>query len=107
MACLPLPQNLVIDKRTGEVKVSEIKTSSIAVWRERNLAFNQSGADELILRMEQHFDVHIKVEPGLLSDINFSATFQKETRIQNVLDVLAEIYGIKYSITDNIVTLYK
>lgn len=100
-------QAITINKKAGRVELSEIKTSSVAAWKDGGLVFSHCDADELILRMEQHFDVKLTVQPGLLKDVNISASFDKGTQINNVLQVIADIYGIKYSITNNTVTLYK
>ncbi|WP_296149180.1 FecR family protein [uncultured Flavobacterium sp.] len=100
-------QTAVIDKKLGAISLSEIKTSNIATWKEGNLTLSHSDADELIFRMEQHFNVEIKVQPNLLTDINFSASFEKETSLKNALDIIADIYGIRYAIKNNSVTLYK
>ncbi|WP_264538133.1 FecR family protein [Flavobacterium sp. N1736] len=100
-------QKAIIDKKKKSISLSEVKTSNIATWREGNLTLSHSDADELMLRMEQHFDVEIKLQPGLLEDINFSASFDKETSLKNMLDVISDIYGVRYTITNHTVTLYK
>lgn len=100
-------QSVVIDKKKGAHSLSEVNTSTIATWREGNLTLNHSDADELILRMEQHFDIEIQVEKDALKDINFSASFEKETSLNNALDIISDIYGVRYTIKNNTVTLYK
>lgn len=100
-------QKVIIDKKIGAVSLSQINTSNIATWREGDLTLSHSDADELIFRMEQHFDVEIEVQPDLLNDINFSASFEKDTSLKNALDIIADIYGLRYAIKNNTVTLYK
>lgn len=106
--CVLVPsQKVVIDKKKNAVSLSEIETSAIATWRQGNLTLNHSDADELILRMEQHFDIEIIAQPDLLKDMSFSASFEKETSLNNALDIISDIYGIRYTIKNNTVTLYK
>jgi transmembrane sensor len=100
-------QALSIDKNAGGIELSEVKTSNVAAWKDGGLVFSHCNADELVLRMEQHFDVKLTVQPGILEDVSISANFKKDIRIKDVLQVIADIYGIKYSITNNTVTLYK
>ena len=100
-------QRVVIDKKRGAVSLSKINASTIAAWTEGSLTLSHADAEELIFRMEQHFDVAIKVQPDLLNDMNFSASFNKETSLKNTLDIIADIYGIRYAIKNNTVTLYK
>jgi len=100
-------QKVVIDKAIDAVRVSQIKTSNIATWTEGSLTLSHSDADELIFRIEQHFNVAITMQPDLLNDINFSASFEKGTTLKNTLDVVADIYGVRYTIKNNSVTLYK
>jgi len=100
-------QTLVINKKEARVSISEIKTSGIAAWKDGSLNFNRSDTDELVLRMEQHFDVKVNVQPGLIKNVDFSASFDKNAQIQDVLQVIADIYSVQYSITNNTVTLHK
>ena len=100
-------QKAIIDKKKDAVSLSQIETSNIATWRAGDLTLNHSDADELLLRMEQHFDIDIKMQPGLLQDINFSASFEKETSLPTMLDVISDIYSVRYTIKNNTVTLYK
>lgn len=100
-------QKAIIDRKAGNVSLSQINTSNIATWREGSLTLSHCDAAELVFRMEQHFDIEIKVQPDLLSDINFSASFEKETSLQDALNSIADIYAIRYTIKNNTVTLYK
>lgn len=100
-------QKVTIDKKNNTVSLSEIETAAIATWRAGSLTLNHSDADEFILRMEQHFDVEIKTQPDLLKDMSFSASFEKETSLNNALEILSDIYGVRYTIKNNTVTLYK
>lgn len=100
-------QKVTIDKKKNTVSLSEIETAAIATWREGSLTLNHSDADEFLLRIEQHFDVEVVAQPDLLKDMSFSASFEKETSLTDALEIISDIYGVRYTIQNKTVTLYK
>lgn len=100
-------KKIIIDKVQDKAVVVQTETQSIADWRTGNLTFAAADDAELVLRLEQRFDIKIEKAPGLLTDINLNASFEKDTSLETVLTTVADIYQIKYTINGKTVALHK
>lgn len=99
-------EETIVGKSHMVMESSDKQIGDKSVWKDGLLKFDNTPMDEMIMRMERWYGVHITVDDKDIYKAVFTATFSSESIIQ-VLDLLEFTSGIKYSIDGNNVVLSK
>ena len=70
-------------------------------WVENKLNFQRIPFSELVMRLENWYDVDISYDESSLANTEFTGTFKNEETIWQVLDALKVYMPIKYKKVDN------
>lgn len=100
-------KRMTFHKSTGKIDKDEYSWEDAAAWTEGRLVLNSAGVSELQLRLKQQFGVEVLVKRSALEGTLLNAAYPKGTTLKTVLDGIALIYSIKYTISENTVTIYK
>ena len=82
------------------VEIRKANLDQARSWVENKFNFNKVSLEELILRLENWYDVDIQYENGQREAIAFSGTFKNEETIWEVLDAINVYIPIEYEKTD-------
>lgn len=88
------------NKTKNSITKNEVVTDIYTSWINGKLIFRNMTFENILKKLERHYDVVFVDNNTKLSKRVFNANFGKEP-IENVLDELKTNYGIKYSIIDD------
>ena len=82
------------------ISIEEADTSIYTAWMGGKLIFKDMPFNNIIVKLERHYNVRIVNNNKLLGKKRFDATFDVET-IEQVLNTIDKNFGIKYTIANN------
>lgn len=88
------------------VDISDIKWNDACGWMDDRLVLNKANADELKLRIKQHFGKEVTIEGTALRTMLLTASFEKGTALGQVMEMISAMYGVNYHIAHSQVILY-
>jgi len=88
------------------VEITDANWHDAAGWTEGRLVLNEAGADELCLRLWQHFGVELEFAPGILDDALFHSSYPPEVSLDNVMEDICIVYGLQYERKGNRLILF-
>ncbi|MFS4455950.1 FecR family protein [Maribacter sp. 2304DJ31-5] len=94
-----------LDKKSNEIKISQVSTDIYTSWVNGELVFRDMTFDNILKKMERHFNVKIINKNKTLSKEKFNAGFGLKPNIYEVLEELKTIYHITFTIEDNTVII--
>jgi transmembrane sensor len=93
-------------KSTHKLTIEKTDTDIVTAWIEGRIIFKHLPFDEIIKKLERHYNVEIINNNRELSDDLITASFDIET-IDQVFKVISEIHPITYKIEANKIIIYK
>ncbi len=91
-----LKPNQVMLVRNGQMSVQKIEPEQSFAWVDNKFNFTNIPLPELIIRLENWYDVDIHFKDNLKADINFTGVFKNEETVWQVLDALKVYIPIDY-----------
>jgi hypothetical protein len=88
------------DKKNNTIKTQNVSTSIYTSWINGELVFRNMTFDNILKKMERHYNVSIVNKNKELGSEEFNARFGDEP-IKKVLNYLKVTYKINYTIKDN------
>lgn len=100
---------LIFNSRTGRYEVKKVDAKEATAWREGRLVLNNASVAELRLRVRQYFGKVLVIEDHALpEDTRITSSFNyEEATANNVMDRVCALFGTKYRIQDNRITVYR
>lgn len=90
-------EQLVYDKQTRQVQKNQVDVYGKVAWKDGKLIFRNASLEEIIKRLERHFNVDIEFNNHLGKEYSYRTTFRTETLTQ-ILDYLAKSANLKWKI---------
>lgn len=90
-------EQLLYDKQTCQTVKNQIDVYGKVAWKEGKLIFRNASLEEIIKRLERHFNVDIEFNNNTGKEYSYRATFRTETLTQ-ILDYLAKSANLKWKI---------
>ena len=84
----------------------EVKTELYTAWKSNVLILNNEKFNDIVKKFERWYDVEITLESDQLSNIRFSAKFDRES-IQEALEALKLVQSFNYKIHKNKISIFK
>jgi ferric-dicitrate binding protein FerR (iron transport regulator) len=94
------------EKRQEGITLTPVITDIYTSWRQGELAFRNMTLENILKKLERHYDIKIINKNAAVSKKRFNANFGNEPIIANVLEDLKRNYGIDYKIESEIITIY-
>lgn len=91
-------QTLIL--KNHQFVVEEVDASQSSLWIENKFSFRNIPFTELMKRLENWYDVDIKLENKTGREVNFTGTFKNEETIWQVLDAIKVYTPIQYKKSD-------
>ena len=97
-------KQLTYNTSTKNSLISESNREDAAGWTKGRLVLN-GGIEELSQRLRQQFGVEVSFEKNALANERLTGTFDKTSKLTDVLTTIGAIYNIRYTIKNNHVTI--
>lgn len=94
------------EKSQKEITKTPVMTDIYTSWRHGELAFRNMTLENILKKLERHYDVKIVNSNESVAKKRFNANFGNEPILLKVLEDLKRNYGIDYSIEHDIITIY-
>mgnify|MGYP003663087512 CR=1 FL=1 len=88
------------------ITLTPVTTDVYTSWRQGELAFRNMTLENILKKLERHYNINIINMNASISKKRFNANFGNEPILSNVLEDLKRNYGIGYKIERNIITIY-
>lgn len=90
-------EQLLYDKQTSKFEKEKVDVYGKVAWKEGKMIFRNASLEEILKRLERHFNVDIEFNNHSGKTYNYRATFRQETLTQ-ILDYLAKSANLKWKI---------
>lgn len=90
-------EQLLYDKQTCQTVKNQVDVYGKVAWKDGKLIFRNASLEEIIKRLERHFNVDIEFNNNTGKEYSYRATFRTETLTQ-ILDYLAKSANLKWKI---------
>ena len=92
------------DKANTNIATENVNTNVYTAWRKGELVFRQMPLDNILKKLERHYNISIVNNNKALGQEVFNASF-KDQSIEKVLGYLNTLYGIEYEIENNTIVI--
>lgn len=96
---------LSFNKENRQHKIVRMPSGDINAWEENRLVLREASQEELKLRLHQLYGVELVVEGGVLEGKHITASFGKETALENILESICLLHDVNYSINGKTVII--
>lgn len=93
-----------LDRANRTISTKKVSTSTYTSWLEGKLVFRNMAFENILKKLERHYNVEIINKNKELAKKLFNANFGKQS-LFDVLEELKENYGINYTIVKNTVQI--
>ncbi|MEC3907873.1 FecR domain-containing protein [Tamlana sp. 2201CG12-4] len=89
-----------VNRASQEIEVEKVNINIYTAWMSGHLFFRNESFDNILTKLERHYNVEIENENAELGKIHFDASFNK-IEIDSVLSFFNDSYKIDYTIENN------
>lgn len=93
-------EQLSFNKQTKKIKVVEVPSNETTAWLNNQLIFNNATLTEIFQTLERKFNIKIKSTFSLSNKL-YTIKFLYGEELEEILELLQEIVGFSYELTDN------
>lgn len=100
-------QKVFLNKRTGEMRVSNGNVSNMIEWKNGFLFFDEELLSDIVQELERNYNVKINFADTALTSLRFYGSFERrEYTIEEILDALTTTNKLKYKKEGKNIVLY-
>lgn len=103
---LTMDQQLVFDKSTTSFKREKYNNRYANGWREGKIWLEGTSFNELSVLFANTFGYTLKTELTQLEKVRFTASFRRQDKLPDILNMLCKIPGVNYQIEGRVITMY-
>lgn len=89
------------NKKNGEIRKEIASDKSVPAWKEGILSFKEIPLREIVRKLERKFNTTIHIKDQQIGDYIYTATFEKEKGLEEILDIIAASAPISYQKENN------
>jgi len=94
-------EQITFNTANNSYQIHRVKWQNAVGWTDGRLALYNANVKELGIRLKQQFGVVMELRDRALEDVRFNAAFAEGATINNVMDVIGELYSVSYRIDGN------
>ena len=83
-----------------KILVKKISIEKYTAWKKKQLYFKNDRFEDIIKKLERHFDISIELKANQLKDTRFTGTFSRE-KITEVLNTFKVLSDFSFAISNN------
>jgi len=95
------------DQRTNHYTLQEADAGKVAAWRKNEINLYDVSFAELMLRLENTYNIHITYQHNVLDSLLTTIHFSNADNLQQVLEIIKTIHKVNYTIKGKEVLLEK
>jgi hypothetical protein len=103
-ALLKPKHKAIFTRKNKDIQIHPVNTNIYTSWRNGELVFRDMTFNNILKKMERHYNITIINNNSNLSKTIFNASFGI-VPIEKVLQELREVYGISYTINNRTITI--
>ncbi len=90
-------EQLLYTKNTKQIVRKQVDATDFSAWNQGHLVFQSASFEEIIKRLERHFDVSINFDSSRFKGKTFYVKFKNDETVEDAMEVMKElISGLKY-----------
>lgn len=93
-----------LNKTNMEITIEKSETFLFTAWKNGNIVFRHTTFNEIIKKLERHYDITIINNNKVLGQELFTASFENPS-LEHVLNTFEDNYGIEYIIDNKKITI--
>ena len=93
-------------KNDQKFNLTKVDANAYSLWTQGQLCFKEEALPEIIKILERHFNIDITLNDETLKEYIFTATFEKDKSIKEILEVFKLTSPMDYSLTGKQITIY-
>ena len=90
-----------LNKKLDDITTEAVDISIYTSWMEGDLVFRNMSFENIVKKLERHYNMKIVINNKKLRREIFNASFKEKPPIEKVLNSFGKSYGIKYTIKNN------
>ncbi|MCH4551683.1 FecR family protein [Aestuariibaculum lutulentum] len=90
------------NRTNTNIETEQVNTSVYTSWMQGQLFFRNMTFQNIVKKLERHFDIKIIVQNKQLNQETFNASFKDEP-IENILNYFNKSFDINYTVKNNII----
>jgi transmembrane sensor len=94
-------EQISIELDTHEFLVQEANLDQTEDWRKRFMIFEDTRLEEVLQNIHDLYGAEVVLQEQSLKNCPLTATFSDEAPLENVIDAVAQAYGMRYQISDD------
>lgn len=94
-----------LNKKLDYITTETVDISIYTSWMEGGLVFRNMPFENIVKKLERHYNMKIIINNEKLSGEIFNASFKDDPSIEKVLNSFGKSYGIKYTIKNNAIII--
>lgn len=104
---IDVDQKAEFSRATGKLTVANVKAEDYMNWEKGGIYLNRASIEDIIRILENRYSTKVFCAPDKkYAEATITAKFQDKVSLTEFLDVMSRLIpGMKYSISDNIVSL--
>ncbi len=106
LAELTMDQQLVFDRSTSGHRIERYSSRHANGWREGAIWLEGVAFDELASLFANTFGYTLESRSRRLDGVRFTASFRRQDRLKDILDMLCKIPGVNYKIEGRVITMF-
>ncbi|NDV84307.1 FecR family protein [Bacteroides sp. 51] len=101
-------QQAVYNKQTQEILKRNINAEEVVGWTNNQLYFNSMPLDDIVRKLERHFNVEIEISVEKLKNIRYTGEFVEDESIDEILTMFSMMDNrVKYERKNNKIIIYE
>lgn len=89
------------NKQDDHVSISKVDVRLYIAWLDGSILFKHEKLKTILQRLEEEYNVHIMIDDSLRLNEYFTAGFNKNQNIEEVLNVFKDYYGVEFIVSSN------
>ncbi|AGA79742.1 FecR family protein [Echinicola vietnamensis] len=94
------------DKTSKDLQINETSLDMYTAWLSGKIIFKNVPFENIIKKLERHYNVEIINLDGALAHEHYTASFDVES-IEEVMETFKRAYGLQYQIEGNSITIHQ
>ena len=98
LAMLSPDEELLRVTLTGKTEICRTDGAQASAWTGGGLVLHRATAEELRMRLRQHFGVEVLFREGALAQARLTVSFEPRTSLEEVAATIGELYDVSYDV---------
>jgi ferric-dicitrate binding protein FerR (iron transport regulator) len=94
-------KQLIFNKENTQMEVVEVNPDHYTSWMRGKIEFNKENLDEVMRKLARWYDFEYRFDNDEIKELHFTASFDRNSNITNILEILGMTTNVKFEFTEN------